>query len=127
MPASLVERFWSKVDRRGPDECWPWTAASNEKGYGRFWLNGRTVPAHRVAYELEVGPIPAHLEPVTHAENLRRANTFDLGSRRRREAAEITHCPAGHPYSGDNLYVSPSGARNCRTCKRERDRARRAA
>lgn len=35
-----------------------------------------------------------------------------------------THCPQGHPYSGDNLYVTPTGERGCRTCHRERQRAR---
>jgi hypothetical protein len=47
----LLERFWAKVDIRGDDECWPWTAAVRNKreGYGAFWLNGRHQPAPRVA------------------------------------------------------------------------------
>ena len=78
--------------------------------------------AHRVAYELQVGPIPvglqldhlcrvrscvnpAHLEPVTSAENTRR------GLR-----AMKTHCPQGHPYAGENLLIRPTGQRRCRTC-----------
>ena len=32
---SVEERFWEKVDRRGPDECWPWTAYSDRYGYFR--------------------------------------------------------------------------------------------
>lgn len=52
------ERFWTKVDVRGPDECWPWMAATF-KGYGRFYPEpGVQVTAHRYAYELEVGPVP---------------------------------------------------------------------
>ena len=39
---------------------------------------------------------------------------------------ERTHCPHGHPYSGVNLYIKPSGARSCRECKRAYDRRRRA-
>lgn len=35
-----------------------------------------------------------------------------------------THCPAGHPYAGENLRVKPNGHRECRTCHRERERAR---
>lgn len=35
-----------------------------------------------------------------------------------------THCPSGHPYAGDNLYVAPSGVRQCRACKREQERHR---
>lgn len=57
----LRERFWNKVDRRGPDECWPWIAAVRRKdeGYGAFWLDRRHQPSNRVAYALEVGPVPA--------------------------------------------------------------------
>lgn len=45
-------RFWSKVDIRGSTECWPWKAAQNGHGYGRFSLNGRLVGAHKIALEL---------------------------------------------------------------------------
>jgi hypothetical protein len=48
------ERFWTKVDKRGPGECWPWLESTKPAGYGN--CEGR--PAHRVAYELLVGPIP---------------------------------------------------------------------
>jgi len=52
-PVSLEERFWRYVDRRGPDECWPWTGATNEHGYGVMRPTGQrtgpTVKAHRVA------------------------------------------------------------------------------
>jgi hypothetical protein len=55
-------RFWSKVDIRGADECWPWLAAfrgSDEKQrYGAFWMNGRHHPANRVALELSGVPVP---------------------------------------------------------------------
>jgi DNA-binding XRE family transcriptional regulator len=57
--AVVSERFWSKVERRGPDECWPWLANRNEKGYGRFRGAGRgggDLKAHRVAWELTHGP-----------------------------------------------------------------------
>jgi hypothetical protein len=46
-------RFWSKVDMRGPDECWDWQASVNHHGYGRFKIAGRvTVHANRVAWTL---------------------------------------------------------------------------
>lgn len=57
-----VVRFWAKVDKRGPDECWNWTAALSEGGYGFFKLKrnppGAMVKAHRVSFELANGPIP---------------------------------------------------------------------
>jgi hypothetical protein len=55
---TLVERFWERVDVRGPDECWPWKAGKNG-GYGTFWIGAKRVKAHRFAYELVKGPIPA--------------------------------------------------------------------
>lgn len=52
-----MKRFWSKVDKRGPDECWPWTAA-NIKGRGVIRIAGRNILAPRVSWELHNGPIP---------------------------------------------------------------------
>jgi hypothetical protein len=53
----LHERFWSKVDRRGADECWPWTGWKSKQGYGSFWYAGSSTKAHRVAYSLTFGAI----------------------------------------------------------------------
>lgn len=56
--AKQIERFWSKVDRRGPDECWPWRASvAHGSGYGRFSAGGH-VRAHRFSYAMHHGPIP---------------------------------------------------------------------
>lgn len=84
--------FWERVAKGDPDECWLWTGHLGSGGYGAAYVRGvRTNRgAHRVAYELAVGPVPdgleidhlcftrrccnpAHLEPVTHAENVRRS------------------------------------------------------
>ena len=47
------ERFWSKVDIKGPDECWPWKASIHKTGkYGRFKYANKLVAAHRMAYSL---------------------------------------------------------------------------
>jgi hypothetical protein len=64
---------------------------------------------------------PAHLEPVTHAVNIRRGNGLAA------KAARKTHCKRGHPLSGQNLLVDSRGARQCRSCQRLRDRRRSSA
>jgi len=54
---SDIERFWSKVNKT--ESCWNWTAGIRGKcGYGAFRLNGRTISAHRISYEVEYGKIP---------------------------------------------------------------------
>jgi len=53
----VAERFWEKVQQLTKEECWPWTASKDEVGYGRFWCDGKTVAAHRFAYELVCGRI----------------------------------------------------------------------
>ena len=56
---SLQERFWSKVDKRGEDECWEWTAYKSPFGYGSLTIGkGYTEWAHRLSYKLNVGEIP---------------------------------------------------------------------
>lgn len=55
----LEERFWEKVDKRGPDDCWNWTASKSPEGYG--WIgdgNKHMCRANRISYILNVGPIP---------------------------------------------------------------------
>ena len=123
MRASFAKRLWSRVDRRGPDECWPWTGARNDRGYGQIRLDGRPQYAHRVVHELLVGPIPegrqidhlcrvracvnpAHMETVTSAENTRRG-----------EPATRPTCPQGHAYDEANTYRN-GGHRYCRACHR---------
>ena len=55
---TVDERFWSKVDRRGPDDCWEWQAGRHTLGYGAFRINGQQKRAHRFAWEITHGPIP---------------------------------------------------------------------
>jgi hypothetical protein len=52
------ERFWSKVDQRGIDECWPWMAGRHGQGYGMFYLAPKNRKAHRIAWEFARSPIP---------------------------------------------------------------------
>lgn len=59
----LSGRFWAKVDKRGPDECWLWTGSINH-GYGQIKnppKGSSPIKAHRISFELANGPIPASL------------------------------------------------------------------
>jgi hypothetical protein len=83
---TLSDRFWSKVCKGSPADCWEWQASVRGFGYGQFNVAGSSLPAHRVAYELTHGSIPkglvvrhqcdnprccnpAHLEPGTKLDN----------------------------------------------------------
>lgn len=129
---------WREEDRGLETPCWVWQLAQTGAGYGCEWdrERGRMVGAHILAYERENGPVPegleldhlcrvrlcvnpAHLQAITHAENVRRGDYRTNSSNARK-----THCPKGHPYSGVNLYIEPgSGTRRCRTCRREARRS----
>lgn len=51
------QRFWEKVARGGPDDCWPWTASLLTDGYGNFRYEGKAWPAHRWLWVQTRGPI----------------------------------------------------------------------
>lgn len=57
--STFEQRFWSKVDKSG--QCWEWTGAKNQYGYGNIAVDGKVLRSHRVSYEMAVGPIPEGL------------------------------------------------------------------
>lgn len=136
MPRSLplLDRIAARV--LVGDGCWEWSGAKNDVGYSQVsWppRNGgssNSVYAHRVMYELFVGPIapglvidhlcrnpgcvrPDHLEAVTQRENACRG-----------ALATKPDCAQGHPRSVANTYVRKNGKKMCRVCYLERSRAR---
>ena len=114
--------FWSKAEVRGPAECWLWQRGRDGSGYGRVRANGKQTGAHRVAYVLRKGLIPAeleidhlcrqplcvnpdHLEAVRHQVNVLRGVSLSA------QHARQTVCQNGHP------FTAGWGQRVCRQCK----------
>lgn len=60
-PNDTTARFWARVAIGGPDDCWPWQACRDRRGYGRVGWQGHSERAYRVAFMLTHGPIPAGL------------------------------------------------------------------
>jgi hypothetical protein len=123
-------RIEDKIQRDPETGCWNWTGSINQ-GYGRIRTQGKTVNAYRLIYEMQKGTVPEgleldhlcrnracvnpdHLEPVTHAENMRRAGRRVLTGA----------CHRGHEMTPENTYVSPKGRRNCNECRRINERRR---
>src|SRR5215468_8026003 len=57
-PRTTPEQFWSRVST-AQSGCWVWLGYQDVEGYGSLRWHGRTVRAHRLAYELTYGPVPA--------------------------------------------------------------------
>lgn len=127
----LADRLFEKTVA-GFGGCVIFTGHLNNNGYGTIGegrKRGKNLYAHRVAYELLVGPIPEglvldhlcstrrcinphHLEPVTQNENVRRA------------AEQRTHCAQGHEFTPENTRNRPGRGRECRACARKYREAR---
>ncbi len=128
-------RFWDRV--LIGDGCWEWQGNRSESGYGRVKIDGVRWQAPRLAYKLWHGRLardlfvchacdnppcvrPDHLWLGTQADNLR-----DAYAKGRKVSPQVnkTHCPAGHPYAGENLVIAKSGQRVCRQCARAHSRS----
>ncbi len=123
--AQIFDTKWQPEPNSG---CHLWCGPTDPKKhghvYGRIRDQGKLVYAHRYAFEREHGQIgdglvidhkcrntycvnPQHLEAVTISENVRRGTPKN---------SKVTHCPKGHPYSGDNLRMRGPTRRRCVAC-----------
>ena len=142
----LAERLAYFVSPEPNTGCWLWLGCVDKEGYGKIAMPGQASArmAHRISYELHVGPIPEgleldhkcrmrccvnfqHLEPVTHLENMRRG--VNIGAHLVAAQKAKTHCPKGHPYDEANTGPGHGSSdwRVCRACARDNDRNTRKA
>jgi hypothetical protein len=140
LPDVVIAKFERTPKELADGGCIVWLGQRKAQGYGKVTardaFGNYGLGAHRVAALLKFGSIepglvidhlcrnppcvnPDHLEPVTDQVNTLRGNGPAAN------AARATSCPAGHPYSGTNLYVHHRNGRQCKTCRRDRERARR--
>ena len=65
----VSNRFWSKVDKKGIDDCWEWQAGIKSTGRGNFSIGRKTIQAHRMAWMLTFGEIPKGMLICHHCDN----------------------------------------------------------
>lgn len=126
----LIERLMSRVQYDTNGGCWLWCGSLSAQGYGRIEVGRGTTAAHRAMYECLVGPIteglvcdhlcrvtacvnPAHIEPVTNAENLARGIPSPSAVN-----ASKTICIHGHEFTAENTALKTTGYRRCAECHR---------
>lgn len=109
--------------------CWEWLLSQNTYGYGKIWLNKKTVQTHRLMFEYYCGSIcpdltinhlcrnrnccnPIHLEQISNKENVLKGTGISAIN------AKKTHCIHSHEFTPDNTYITPDNKRNCKTCRK---------
>lgn len=136
-PRSFEERFWERVDRSGgPGACHPWTRAKTPRGYGAVTWHNRSQRAHRMAWIITYGPIPAGLNVLHRCDNppccnsahlflgTAADNNADMRAKGRWKRKPRTHCINGHEYVPGNTYWDSDGRRRCVSCRRQQWRER---
>lgn len=119
---SLRERFFKYLSIT--TSCWLWAGAVNKAGYGIIAYKRNCYLAHRVSFEMFVGPIPQglqldHLCRVHNCVNPDHLDIVTKAENQRRGVAAKTHCVHGHLYDAKNTYRKPHAptVRRCRTCE----------
>jgi formylmethanofuran dehydrogenase subunit E len=123
---TIQQRLYQRSTVDVETGCWNWTGTLSAGKYGSIYYEGRMQKAHRVMWRVRRGEIlegmdldhlcrntrcvnPAHLEPVTRSENLRRSPLMGRNSHK-------THCKRGHEFTPDNTRTRPNGHRTCIAC-----------
>lgn len=137
---SILDRL-----RLTPEGCWEWTGHTvHNRGpaYGQVRVCGKQCVVHKYVYEnlvelvpegLELDHLcrnglcanPDHLEPVTHSENMQRAALIHSGWGQWKRRLRVS-CRKGHVFTEDNLYHRSDEKRECRQCRADRGRKRKA-
>lgn len=120
----LPQHVLAKIEVAGSG-CWNWIGHTTKQGYGHLWDGRSARAAHRVVYELLIGPIPADHE-LHHPETCERRcvnveeHVKPIAIPDHKELHRPTHCRKGHELTPENSYVPRDGNRRCRTCIRDR-------
>ena len=134
MRKTIEQKLITKINK--VNDCWEWIASSDKDGYGYLRINKKKPKAHRLAYEIWVGPIPKDKPHVLHhcdnppcinPEHLYTGTNADnvadrvKKNRTSRYWSTRTHCKQGHEYNEINTRFY-NGERVCRPCENHRQK-----
>jgi hypothetical protein len=75
---ATLKKFWSKVDKRGPDECWVWLGCCSGGRYGAMRVNGKQLNTHRIALMLGNPPLSSNFSALHKCDNIKCCNPTHL-------------------------------------------------
>ena len=127
-----MKQFEDYVDKREPDECWPWLGAKSQGERAMYWdkTTKKVITAARMAWSLVNNKSfptnlhachscdngmcvnPKHIWPGTRSQNM-----IDCAQKGRHRQSHKNHCANGHEYSVENTYLSQRGHRRCKICQ----------